>query len=81
MKVAVRLFAAGRELAGAAECVVDVAGAATVADVRLALGKHCPALAPLVGRSLMAVNAEYADDATPVAAGDEVALIPPVSGG
>ena len=81
MRVAVRLFAAGRELAGAAECVVELGAAATVADVRRALADECPALAPLVGRSLIAVNAEYADDATLVAAGDEVALIPPVSGG
>ncbi len=81
MRVAVKLFAAGRELAGASEAVVEVDDAACVADVRRALAGQFAALAPLAGRSLMAVNAEYANDATRVSPGDEVALIPPVSGG
>jgi molybdopterin converting factor subunit 1 len=81
MRVVVKLFAAGRELTGAAECVLELHEAATVADVRRGLIERCPALTPLVPRSLVAVNAEYADDATRLSAGDEVALIPPVSGG
>jgi molybdopterin converting factor subunit 1 len=81
MRVAVKLFAAGRELAGAAECVLELDGAVTVGDVRHGLIERCPALASLAPRSLVAVNAEYADDATRLSAGDEVALIPPVSGG
>jgi molybdopterin converting factor subunit 1 len=81
MKVAVKLFAAGRELAGADECVLELDDAATVADVRQVLVKQYPALALLTPRSLVAVNAEYANDATRLRAGDEVALIPPVSGG
>jgi molybdopterin converting factor subunit 1 len=81
MRVAVKLFAAGRELAGAAECVLELDDAATVAEVRRKLVEQCAALAPLVPRSLVAVNADYAADATPLQAGDEVALIPPVSGG
>jgi sulfur-carrier protein len=81
MKVAVKLFAAGRELAGTSETYVELAGGATVGDVRRALAAQHTALAPLVARSLMAVNAEYAHDATVLAVGDELALIPPVSGG
>jgi molybdopterin converting factor subunit 1 len=81
MRVAVKLFAAGRELAGAPECVLELDDAATVADVRRGLIEQCAALAPLVPRSLVAVNADYAADAAPLQAGDEVALIPPVSGG
>jgi molybdopterin converting factor subunit 1 len=81
MTIAVRLFAAGRELAGTDVAVVDVAPAASVGDVRRALADRYGALAPLVTRSLVAINAEYAHDATLVAPGDEVALIPPVSGG
>jgi molybdopterin converting factor small subunit len=49
--------------------------------VRHGLIEQCAALASLAPRSLVAVNAEYADDATRLTAGDEVALIPPVSGG
>ena len=78
MKVKVQLFAAARELAGQRAVVVE---AATVGEARRRLVEACPQLAPLAARSLMAVNAEYADDATAVGAGDQLALIPPVSGG
>jgi molybdopterin converting factor subunit 1 len=78
MKVRVQLFAAARELAGSRELVVE---AATVGEARRRLVEACPSLGPLAARSLMAVNAEYADDETAVAAGDVLALIPPVSGG
>jgi molybdopterin converting factor subunit 1 len=81
MRVVVKLFAAARELAGTSEAVVEVSEAATVGEVRQALSKQYERLAPLVGRSLMAVNAEYADNSTTLQAADEVALIPPVSGG
>ncbi len=81
MKVSVKLFAAAREIAGTAEAVIDAAPGAMAGDVRRRLIEQVPELAPLAARSLLAVNAEYADDATPVGDGDEVALIPPVSGG
>lgn len=81
MRVSVKLFAAARELAGASEAVVEAPAGATAGDVRRSLAEQRPELAPLVARSLLAVNAEYAADATPLDAGDEVALIPPVSGG
>ncbi len=81
MRVVVKLFAAARELAGAGEAVVEVSGAATLGDVRQALSQQYAPLAPLVARSLMAVNAEYADDRATLHASDDVALIPPVSGG
>lgn len=81
MKVVVKLFAAGRDLAGAAQAIVDVDALACVGDVRQALAEQHAALAPLAARSLLAVNAEYADDSRRIAVGDELALIPPVSGG
>jgi molybdopterin converting factor subunit 1 len=81
MRVVVKLFAAARDLAGTSEATVDVGETATVAEVRHALAGRYAALAPLVARSLVAVNAEYADDATTLAKDDELALIPPVSGG
>ena len=69
----VRLFAGLRERAGWAKREVD---AATVADVWPALG-----LGDEPAGLLYAVNREYADRGRELAAGDEVALIPPVSGG
>ena len=81
MTVRVKLFAGAREAAGRDEAAVELVEPATVADVRQALAEACPALAPLLASCQIAVNAEYAVAATPVAAADEVALIPPVSGG
>jgi molybdopterin converting factor subunit 1 len=81
MTIAVKLFAAARELAGAGEVELELGPAPTVAAARQALVEKCPTLGPLANRSLLAVNAEYAADGQALAAGDEVALIPPVSGG
>jgi len=69
----VRLFAGLRERAGWSRREVD---AATVADVWPALG-----LGDEPAGLLYAVNREYADRDRALAPGDEVALIPPVSGG
>ena len=76
MKVRVRLFAGLRERAGAAERELGLGNGATVADVwePLGLGAEPDGL-------LYAVNREYAERDRPLADGDEVALIPPVSGG
>lgn len=76
-----QLFAAARELAGATEVAVPVDGPITVAELRTRLVTHAPALAALVRYSQLAVNAAYARDEDRAAPGDDVALIPPVSGG
>jgi molybdopterin synthase catalytic subunit/molybdopterin converting factor small subunit len=74
MEVTVKLFAGLREQAGWSERQVDAGP--TVGDVwdRLGLGKEPAGL-------LYAVNKKYAERDRPLADGDEVALIPPVSGG
>lgn len=76
VKVRVRLFAALRERVGAASVEVELAGGAVVGDVwaALGLGDEPPGL-------LYAVNRAYADRGARIAPGDEVAVIPPVSGG
>ncbi len=76
MKVAVRLFAGLRELAGTRALELDLPSGAVAADVwpALDLGDEPAGL-------LVAVNKSYADRGTVLAEGDEVALIPPVSGG
>ncbi|MCC6494072.1 MAG: MoaD/ThiS family protein [Pirellulales bacterium] len=81
MKIKVKLFAAARELASGSEVVVELSAPATVGQLRAALAREIPPLAPLAERSLAAVNAQYADDADAITPDDEVALIPPVSGG
>jgi molybdopterin synthase catalytic subunit/molybdopterin synthase sulfur carrier subunit len=79
--IRVQLFAAARELAGAAEVTVPVDGPITAAELRTRLGAHAPALAALLRYSRLAINAAYANDEDRAAPGDDVALIPPVSGG
>ena len=76
MEVTVRLFAMLRERAGAPEVVLDLPDGASVADALAELHGLAEGL-PLV----MAVNREYADAEHTLGPGDELALIPPVSGG
>ncbi len=81
MRVTVRLFARLRELAGAETIAVDVAEPATVAAVWQAVAAVAPALAPFERALSCAVNAHFSRMSHPVAAGDDVAFLPPVSGG
>jgi molybdopterin synthase catalytic subunit len=76
MNVRIRLFAALRERAGQGTLEIEVAEGATVADVwpLLDLGAEPPGL-------LYARNRVYVERSQALAAGDEVAFIPPVSGG
>jgi MoaE-MoaD fusion protein len=81
MRVRVRLFAMQREAAGTRELEVEVPHGATVADAWTAAVSSVPALAPGRASLRFAVNGTYADVDAPLADGDEVACIPPVSGG
>ena len=76
MEVTVRLFAGLRERAGTGRRALELADGATIADVwpALDLGAEPPGL-------LYALNKGYAGADASLADGDEVALIPPVSGG
>lgn len=81
MTVRLRLFAIQRELAGTREVALDLPGGATIEDAWQALVARFPALAPGRGYVRFARNGEYADAAAALADGDELAVIPPVSGG
>ena len=80
MMVSVRLFAGLRQRAGGSHVEVELPEGARVEDLLAAMGSTpVGALAP--GQCVVAINREYASASAPVRAGDEVALIPPVSGG
>jgi len=81
MRVSVKIFAQLRDKAGTSDITVTVADAATVAQVWQALVALHPELAPFETSVSCAVNATYAKKHTHVNAGDEVAFLPPVSGG
>ena len=81
VRVRVRLFAVQRELAGTREVPLELPAGATIEDAWRALVERHPALAP--GRAFVrfALNASYADPSATLGDGDELAIIPPVSGG
>ena len=63
------------------EFTVELPEAATVADLLNEMVTHVPDWASLASGTMVAVNTEYAEQSHPLHDGDEVALIPPVSGG
>ena len=81
MRVTVRLFARLRDIAGASELARDVKPGATIGTVWRELALEHPALVPYERSISSAVNADYARMDTELNDGDEVAFLPPVSGG
>ena len=75
-----RLFAGLRERAGTGTLDVELPEASTVGDVWRAVSERVP-LGDEPAGIMFAVNRDFADRAHGLSAGDEVALIPPVSGG
>jgi molybdopterin converting factor subunit 1 len=81
VRVTVRLFARLRDIAGAAELARDVGPGATIGSVWRDLTREFPELAHYERSISTAVNADYARMDQAVRDGDEVAFLPPVSGG
>ena len=81
MRVTVRLFARLKELAGADTMTVEVAEPATVAMVWRAATVAAPALLPFEHALSCPVNATFSRMSHQVSDGDDVAFLPPVSGG
>ncbi len=75
----IRLFASYRESAGTNRLDTTLPAGATVADLLTALTPQLPSLGRT--RGLVVVNQEYVTPDARLCDGDEVALIPPVSGG
>ena len=81
MRVTVRLFARLREIAGTAEMNRVVGPCATIGAVWRELAGEFPALAGYERSISTALNADYARMDAEVHDGDEIAFLPPVSGG
>lgn len=80
MEVKILLFGITRDIVGGRDSVVALNEGKTVGELRKVLMKQYPEMNRL--RSLMiAVNDEYADDEDTIGEQDEIAIIPPVSGG
>lgn len=81
MKVKIKFFAILRERAGAGEISKDIQDGSTVAQLWESLQQDYPKLAGPTFRLLYAVNQSYVTPEQILKDGDEVAIIPPVSGG
>ena len=81
MELVVRFFALYRERAGTNTHRLQLPEGATVADLTGEVRRLFPRLAPPDVQIVVAVNADYAEAETVLQDGDDVCLIPPVSGG
>ena len=81
MRVTVRLFARLRDIAGASDLERELSGGATARALWEVLASEFPELAPYRATVSVAVNEEYARMDAPLTDGDDIAFLPPVSGG
>ena len=81
MKFNVRLFAAFRERAGTGSISVELPDGSTVGDLMREIAVVTPALAPMMTSGRPVVNQEFAPETQILKPTDELALLPPVSGG
>jgi molybdopterin converting factor subunit 1 len=81
MRVTVRLFARLRDIAGSGDLSREAPAGATVGDVWRSLVADFPEMARYESSMSSAVNADYARMTVAIADGDEIAFLPPVSGG
>jgi molybdopterin converting factor subunit 1 len=81
MFVTTKLFARLREISGTSELRVERPEGSDAASLWHELVREYPGLAPYTGSISCAINEEYARLSTPLQEGDEIAFLPPVSGG
>jgi molybdopterin converting factor subunit 1 len=81
VRVTVRLFARLRDIAGASELAREIGPGATIGDVWRDLAREFPELTSYERSIGSAVNADYARMDQVIGDGDEIAFLPPVSGG
>ena len=81
MTITVRLFASLRDRAGVSQLTLDIPEKSTIAEAIKELRHRIPAVADHLNNIAYALNHSYTQANTPLQDGDELALIPPVSGG
>jgi molybdopterin converting factor subunit 1 len=81
MKVKVLLFASLREVVGSSQSAVELEPGASVGDAWAHMITLYPRLAPHTGTIAFALNSAYTNPREALHEGDEVAFLPPVSGG
>lgn len=81
MTIQVKLFAAVRDIVGKRELTIDLPPASPASAILERLADDYPRIRPLIPSLKLAVNHEYVAGEHRLAEGDEVAIVPPVSGG
>ena len=81
MTFTVLFFAQARDRTGCSECALELPDGSRVTDALARLRTKYPGLEPLVPHLAVAMNGELVPRETPLCAGAELALLPPVSGG
>ena len=81
MTVKVLFFASCREIVGAREREVELRHGATVADLVAKIRAQHPLFGEMAESVMVSVNQDYVDTEQLLLEGDEIAFIPPVSGG
>jgi molybdopterin converting factor subunit 1 len=81
MNCRIQLFAVARQRLGQPWVELPLPPTATVATLRRVLAAEFPLLADVATQARVAIDNRYASDETPIPAGAEIAIIPPVSGG
>ena len=81
MKIELLLFATAKDLFGQSKINVELPERATVVELKAALVQLQPDAAVLIGRCAFSVDQQYASDSTALQPEQEIAIIPPVSGG
>lgn len=77
----VRLFAAAKQTLQSEVAVVQLCAPCTASRLQTHLAEQYPKIAALILQSRIAINAAYASPDQQITTADEIALIPPVSGG
>ena len=81
MRVKTRFFAAIKDIVGTSEVELDLAPGTTAGNLLQRYCQQYPPLSRYANNALIAVNLEFVPPETRLQEGDEVAFIPPVSGG
>jgi molybdopterin converting factor small subunit len=81
MQIKIKLFAILKDMLGREELLLDFAEGDSCKDILSRLQTRCADLAPVLRHSMIAVNGCYANLGTVLSAEDEIAILPPVSGG
>lgn len=81
MTIHLKLFAIVRDRAGRSQIDLELPEGSTVEQAAAELGRQFPQIESFLKRAAFAVNQDYVSRVRPLSNGDEVAVIPPVSGG